>query len=82
MKLNYETGEGEEGDAPLSSTGNAILCRCAREVMCTLLPVLCAKTRVDSLKNEADNRIFTVSAPRFEVGLIQDTSNRKADRGG
>ena len=29
MKLNYETGEGEEGDAPLSPTGNAILCRCA-----------------------------------------------------
>ena len=30
MKLNYETGEGEEGDAPLSPTGNAILCRCAQ----------------------------------------------------
>ena len=39
--------------------------------------MLCAKTGVDSLENEAVIRIVTVRAQRFEVGLIQEKSNQK-----
>ena len=47
--------------------------------VCTPISVLCAKTGVYLLKNEADNRFFTVVSPHFEVGLIRETSNQKAD---